>query len=83
MTKAQLDLLNVRDVEALGQTIKIRDLTIGEMVGLQKLPEEDQMFHLVNMMMVEPKLTVNDLKNLPQKYLPDLTKIVEEVSKAQ
>ncbi len=78
MKKANLELLNVRDFEAFGQTVKIKDLTIGESMSLQSLTTQDQVFALVSMMMVEPSMKPDDVKDLPTKYMEDITRLVEE-----
>ena len=74
----KLELLNERQVKAFGTTLTIRDLTIGESLALQSVPEEEQMFTLVSKMIIEPKMSIKDIKDLPSKYINDITMLVEE-----
>lgn len=72
------ELLNEREIEAFGKTITIRDVTIGESFSLQSLPEEEQAFGLLSMMIVKPKMSVKAIKDLPAKYMSDITKLINE-----
>ena len=66
----------------LGKDIEVKKLTVGDMFKLREVLSDDvdeatQMFTMVSLALVEPKMTVKEIYDLEPKYLDDLTKIVE------
>jgi len=60
--------------------VTIKPLTVGDMLGFSKIPEEKQMLHMVSKALLDPKMSVKDLENLDFKYLEDLSLIVEKLT---
>ena len=64
----------------LGQEVELRKLTVGDMFKLKDILEQDeatQMFNIVSLALVNPKMTAEEVYNIDMKYMNDLTKIVE------
>ncbi len=72
--------LNVREVEAFGSTVKVRNLTIKEMIDATAYEGSDQILLMVSYALVEPKLTLEELGSLDSSKLADLTKLIAEIS---
>lgn len=70
-------LLNEREIPAFGQTVTIRDLTIGEVLSFQGIEESEQVFHMISKMIVTPKFSPTAIKDMPAKYMNDITMLVE------
>ena len=72
--------MEIKKLNLLGKEIQVKKLTVGDMFKISKLEEQDegtQMFNIVSLAIVEPKMTVEDIYNLDAKYINDLTEIVE------
>lgn len=83
LTKADLLAsinLNQRDLEAFGGMITIRDLTISEMMDIDKVEDDEKLFKMVSMAIVSPKITANELKGLSFEGMDDLNKIIKEIT---
>jgi len=72
--------LNVRDVEAFGGTVKIRNLTIKEMLKFSGFDGEESMLEMAAMCMVEPKMTAKELGSLGTDSLNEVVKIIEALN---
>lgn len=71
--------LRERTVNALGTTVTVRDLTIGESLALQNVKEDEMLFHIIEKAVVKPKLTVKQIKDLPASKMKDLTIIANAI----
>ncbi len=58
-------------------TVKVKELTVGNVLQSQNLPEDEQVIFLVQKCLVEPKYTEKQIKDLPMRSLDDLGIIVE------
>ena len=72
--------LNERKFKAFDIEVTIKDLSIRDMLGLEKVPEQDQLFYMVSKCLVEPKMTEDELKDLGSIHLDSLTSILAEVT---
>ena len=74
--------LGVREIEAFGGTVKIRNLTIKEMLDFASadLDENTQMMQMASLSLVEPKMTAKELSSLDGYGLPEIIKVVKAIT---
>jgi len=59
-------------------TVTVQQLSIGDVLTVQKEKDETKMMlDMVSRALVEPKITIEELNQLPMAYIDDFTKIVE------
>ncbi len=72
--------MKIFEKHLLGQDVKVKKLTVGDMFKIQSLEGSDeatQFFTIISLAMVEPKMTVEDVYNIDAEHMDDLTRIVE------
>lgn len=72
--------METKELELLGKKVKVKKLSVGDMFKMNEVAESDeatQMFTIVSLALVEPKMTVEEVYNLDSKYINDIVKIVD------
>ncbi len=84
MTKEELLKLTLaeQEVQAFGGVVTARRLTIGEAAQVEREPEPiNKMILGVSLALVNPKMSVEELNNIPSTFAEDFAKIIEAISK--
>ena len=61
-----------KTIEAFETKVTVRELSIGQTMELNKLEPEEIMLKALAMSIVEPKMTVKELNDLPVRFMKDV-----------
>ena len=67
------------ELKTLGK-VEIMELTVGDVLSIRNMSEDQQIIRLVQKALVNPKMTEKEIIGLPMKCFEDLSVIVAEAT---